>query len=315
MVTYNSTPNNNWNPTVTVTYPRTGGRISAPLSTLPRPLSDNHINYKGTTYEVLPEKIKRAGSLNMDTPYYVDAPGTSSDKKIFTVVNSWGLHGGSLSASGSICDLDGTNKSGRLLAVSKLRKLRQVKLPKPTVTPKYDGNKFPVGAKVLINKPGSVHHGWIGTVTDSRITYSSNNLIYYVTFENKAIRSYYHEYLREAPATQAVSSLKELQRDIHETNIKNGFTSLSRSPGDLIALMHSELSEALEEYRNNIDVTRIYFNEGKPTKPEGFMVELADCVIRILDCAEYYGVDLMKVIEQKHAFNKTRSYRHGNKNL
>jgi len=48
-------------------------------------------------------------------------------------------------------------------------------------------------------------------------------------------------------------------------------------------------------------------------KPEGEAVELADAVIRIMDYFESKGWDLEHVIELKHDYNKTRSYRHGGK--
>lgn len=84
-----------------------------------------------------------------------------------------------------------------------------------------------------------------------------------------------------------------------------------RNFGEIIALMHSELSEALEEWR----VTGM----GKPLwlsdsgKPEGWAVELADCVIRIMDTCAEAGVSLEDAIRRKAEYNRTRPYRHGGK--
>ncbi len=72
-----------------------------------------------------------------------------------------------------------------------------------------------------------------------------------------------------------------------------------RNDGEMIALMHSELSEALEELRKekiNWD------NVGE---------ELADCLIRIMDFCEARGIDLEKETKKKIKKNKKRKYKHG----
>ena len=76
-----------------------------------------------------------------------------------------------------------------------------------------------------------------------------------------------------------------------------------------LCLIHSEISEALECYRNH---------EGDDFrevggKPAGFASELADAVIRIYDLAGALGVDLDYALARKHEYNKTRPYRHGGK--
>ncbi len=76
---------------------------------------------------------------------------------------------------------------------------------------------------------------------------------------------------------------------------KNGL----RNDGEIIALMHSELSEALEDLRHGRD------------KHVG--VELADCVIRVMDFAEAREIDLEKEILKKIEKNKKRKYKHGKK--
>lgn len=81
-----------------------------------------------------------------------------------------------------------------------------------------------------------------------------------------------------------------------------------------IALMHSELSEALEFYRGRgIDFFYSEDDKGMDTKPDGFWIELADCMIRIMDLAGAYDVDMEAYIKMKHEYNKTRPYRHGGK--
>jgi NTP pyrophosphatase (non-canonical NTP hydrolase) len=87
-----------------------------------------------------------------------------------------------------------------------------------------------------------------------------------------------------------------------------------------LALIHSEVSEALEVARDpSADLTHVW-EEGRVTrpdsplpKPEGFGVELADVVIRVFDLAGALGIDLAKCIERKHAYNASRPQRHGGK--
>lgn len=79
-----------------------------------------------------------------------------------------------------------------------------------------------------------------------------------------------------------------------------------------IALMHSELSEALEEYRKLGEQSFADY-EGEKGKPEGFAVELADCIIRIADLAGHFKLNLVAALRNKLAYNKTRPYRHGGK--
>jgi hypothetical protein len=53
----------------------------------------------------------------------------------------------------------------------------------------------------------------------------------------------------------------------------------------------------------------------KDKKPEGIAVELADCIIRILDWCGREGIDIDAIIRQKHEYNKSRPFRHGGKLL
>ena len=111
-----------------------------------------------------------------------------------------------------------------------------------------------------------------------------------------------------------MKTLRTRQDEIHENAVLHGWwegwkeCSESALP-EKILLVHAELSEAVEEYRDGKLDTRI----GAGGKPEGFWIEMADAVIRILDMAGAFGIDLEHLIEMKHQYNKTRPHRHGGK--
>jgi len=77
-----------------------------------------------------------------------------------------------------------------------------------------------------------------------------------------------------------------------------------------LALIHGEVSETLEDKRDNRGDNEIYF-EGE--KPCGIPIELADTVIRIADLAGFLGIDLEKAIKRKLLYNATRPFKHGKK--
>lgn len=93
----------------------------------------------------------------------------------------------------------------------------------------------------------------------------------------------------------------------YDTAKKHGWWDEPRDDLHLIALMHSELSEAVEWIRHG--------NGKSDHIPEftGVEEELADCIIRILDYAAHNNLKVGAALVAKMEFNETRPYRHGGK--
>lgn len=109
-----------------------------------------------------------------------------------------------------------------------------------------------------------------------------------------------------------MKNINELAKEIHENAVNHGWWDEERSFPEIIALCHSELSEALEEYRDGHP--NIYFSISLDReKPEGIAVEMADCIIRILDWCGKEGIDIENIIKIKHNYNLDRPYKHGGK--
>lgn len=111
----------------------------------------------------------------------------------------------------------------------------------------------------------------------------------------------------ESEKTLLARSINLFASTVHLNAFDKGFWQNDRSDAECIALMHSELSEALEACRRGLH--RSQCDKGIPIS--ALEEELADCVIRIMDFAHHLNLDLGKALVLKHEYNTSRSYKHG----
>jgi NTP pyrophosphatase (non-canonical NTP hydrolase) len=106
---------------------------------------------------------------------------------------------------------------------------------------------------------------------------------------------------------QFIKEFNAIADGVHATAIDKGWWEAERNNGEAMALIHSEVSEALEALRHD--------NPPDDKVPEfsGVEAELADVIIRIMDLSKARGWKVAEALIAKIAFNETRSHKHGGK--
>ena len=93
----------------------------------------------------------------------------------------------------------------------------------------------------------------------------------------------------------SIERMEKFAEKAHQTAVEKGWwDGEDRDNRELLALIHSEISEALEEYRSNHGMVWYADND----KPEGIAIELIDAVIRICDFMKHRGLAFKKPFDE-----------------
>lgn len=97
----------------------------------------------------------------------------------------------------------------------------------------------------------------------------------------------------------------KIAKSVYTNAVNHGFWKEEPNDGERMALIHAEISEALEALRDDNPTS------SKIMEFTSVEEELADAVIRIMDYCFGKDFDIAGAIEAKIEYNKDRDFMHG----
>jgi len=129
-------------------------------------------------------------------------------------------------------------------------------------------------------------------------------------------------------------TLTALRDEAYDNAKAHGFHDVSRTVGDAMMLITTEVAEAFEAYREGGKLNEMLYEalpgyppnpaglerksqspDGRLYKPVGVPSEMADIIIRVLDFCGEHAIDIERITLEKMAYNRSRPFKHGGKVL
>lgn len=108
------------------------------------------------------------------------------------------------------------------------------------------------------------------------------------------------------------TDINDLADRAHDYLVRNGFCAAKddHPPTDLMLIV-TEVAEAMEVYRTGHNIMDRWVDDDG--KPQGFVIELADIIIRCIALAAHHSMNIQQAIWDKMLYNETRPFMHGGK--